>query len=73
MFRIKVIFITVLIIFLLIIGGLVYFLIFQKPAEQPPQVPSGEKTAEEILQSLTAPGAGEEVSEDILKSLTAPK
>lgn len=70
MLKRKIIFI--LIVFVLIAGGIVYFLVFRKPAEKPPIVPE-EKTIEEILQSLTAPGGGEEVSEDIIRSLTAPK
>ena len=68
--RIIFISILVLIIFLLIVGGIVYFLVFQKPAEKPEALE--EKTMEEILQSLTAPSEGARVSEDVLKSLTAP-
>ena len=67
----KRIIIPILIISALIIGGVVYVLIFKKTVEQPPV--SEEKTLEEKLQSLTAP-AGEtpEISEDILQKLTAP-
>lgn len=71
--RIKLI--IVLLISLLTIGGIVYFLVFKKPAEKPPAgMPAEEKTMEEILQSLTAPSGGEksEVSKEIIKSLTAP-
>ena len=68
----KIIFILVLIIFLLIIGSLVYFLVFQKPAEKSPIVPE-EKTIEEVLQSLTAPeGETPEISEETMENLTAP-
>ena len=67
----KFLFIISLIILILVIGGLIYFLLFKKPAEKPSLVPE-EKTMEEILEDLTAPGEGE-VSEDILKSLTAPE
>ena len=70
----RIILIPIIIIFLLAIGGTVYFLVFKKPAEEPHQPPLGEKTPEEIMQSLTAPTSNEttEVAENILKSLTAP-
>ncbi|KKS91554.1 MAG: hypothetical protein UV65_C0003G0007 [Parcubacteria group bacterium GW2011_GWF2_43_11] len=55
----------------LVLGIVLYFWLFGKPAESP-QV-SEEKTTEEILQSLTAPGEGEGASEEVLRSLTAPK
>lgn len=67
--------IFVLITFLLVIGSIVYFLFFKKPAEQPSLVPSEEKIIEEILKDLTAPLIGEkpEVPEEVTKSLTAPE
>ena len=69
----RIIFIPILIIFCIAIGGLIYLLIFKKSAEKPLIVP-GEKTLEEKLKEITAPAGGiPEVSEEILKSLTAPK
>ena len=64
--------IFVLITFLLIVGTIVYFLVFKKPAEEPPV--SEEKTLEEKLQDLTVPTDGEvpEVPEGVIESLTAP-
>jgi len=61
-----------LIIFILIAGSFIYFLISRKPVKEQPIF--GEKTVEEILQNLTAPINGEQskVSEEILKLLTAP-
>ena len=85
----KRIIIPIIIILTVIVGGIVYFLVFKKPAEQP--LILEEKTLEEKLQSLTAParatsavpegvienltapGGGEEVSEDIIQKLTAPE
>ena len=89
MLKPKTILISAILIFLLIVGSIVYLLVFKKPVESPP-VPE-EKTLEEKLQSLTAParatsavpegvienltapGGGEEVSEDIIQKLTAPE
>lgn len=84
----KKIIIPLLITFILIVGGIVYILVFQKPVEQLPVLeektleeklqnltaPSGEtpEVSEEAIESLTASGGGEEVSEEVLQSLTAP-
>ena len=71
----KTIFILVLIIiFILVIGGTIYFFIKPEAKKPSPQIPPKEKSLEEKLQDLTAP-AGEmpEVSEETLESLTAPK
>ena len=68
------IFIAIFIISFLIVGSIVYFLVFKNPEEKAPAVEK-EKTMEEILKDLTAPPIGEipEVSEETIKSLTAPK
>ena len=62
-------------VIVLINGVILYFLFFKKSTEElPVVVPGKEKTAEEIMQSLTAPSGGEEteVSAQTLKSLSAP-
>ena len=71
----KVIFIILLIIFLLLIGSIIYLVIKLKLEKEAFQIPSKEKTLEEVLKDLTVPASGErsEVPEEVKKNLTAPQ
>lgn len=68
----RIIFIVIFIISI-IIGGIIYCLVFKKPTEKE-EIPSEGKTLEEVLKSLTAPEQEKiEVPEKVLKELSAPK
>ena len=72
----KNIIIGISIVVILIFGGIIGWVVFQKekiPLEKE-VIPEKEKTIGELLKDLTAPAGGEEtkVSEKTLKNLTAP-
>ena len=72
--KIIIILISVVILLILVVGGTVLFMKLKSGKQFPSQVLKKEKTAEEILNSLTAPPSGEKtkVAEKTLKSLSAP-
>ena len=69
----KRIIIPILIILIFAVGGIVYFLVFQKPTEEKLPV-QREKTLEEKLQEVTAPESEvrPKIPKEIIESLTAP-
>lgn len=70
----KIILIVISIIVIFIIGIIVFCFVLKSKMEKSSQVLPKEKTAQEILNSLTAPpGEKTEVSQKTLKSLSAPK
>ncbi len=62
--------IPILIIVILLIGCAVYyFLVFKSSGP----TPSKEKTPEEILNDLTAPGGNEQIPKEVMENLNAPE
>ncbi len=63
---------TIILIIALIGGGIIYFFFFEEESSPQESIPP-VKSAEEILEDLTASVSGEpEITQEIIETLTAP-